>query len=228
MIFIFSSCINFGNSKKFDAFEHNSTNNSFCLSDGANSAPLSNLAAQLTCNELTNKYIANKHEILNNYEQLNQLLIERYPNTACTSAHIQVENRKILLSYCGDSLIEIYQIKHKGLPLFSKKSWMLYWQNKLDELEAGIGPSQLLGSNAYSQAHIEILDINYPSLILLSTDGLHRYTSIDQRIYQISKLDHDIPSKFDLEFICQSLAQSAANAGSLDDISVAAIWCNYH
>jgi hypothetical protein len=224
MRYTFASCINWGSSKGFDAFAHNSTNNSFCLSDGANSAPSSNFAAEITCYELTNQFQNNKHDLLKKYTQLDQLLIHNYPNTACTSAHLQLNNDKILISYCGDSLIEVFQIKQKGLSIFNYKRWHLYWKNTLDELEASNGPSQLLGCNAYYQAHIEILDIKNPILILLSSDGLHRYTKPDQRLYQISKLDKYSPSKYDLEFICQTLAESAINAGSLDDISVVAIW----
>jgi serine/threonine protein phosphatase PrpC len=226
MKYTFASCINLGYGKNFDAFAHNRSVVSFCLSDGANSAPLSDLSAQLTCLELTNQNSISREKVLVTYKQLHQLLRERYPNSACTSAHLQLMNKKMLVSHCGDSLIEVYQTKCIGLPLIGKQRWSLDWQNTLDELSTGNGPSQLLGSNAYRQAHIEMLDIKRPVLILLSTDGLHRYTSLKQRLSQINYLNQNTPSEHDLEYICQTLTQTAMQAGSLDDISVVAIWCS--
>jgi len=225
MKYIFSSCVNYGECKGFDAFIHNSNSMSFCLSDGANSVPFGDLAAQLACKELTALSNTITEDLLLVYANLNQLLRQKYPDSACTSAHIKFNGKKILISHCGDTLIEIFQIKNLGLPILGGKTWVLDWHNELDEINFSNNPSQLLGSNAYKQAHIKIFEFNRPKLILLSTDGLHRHIKFSQRLAQINNIDQAIPSEYDLEYICHTLAQDALDSGSKDDISVVAIWC---
>jgi len=224
MNYSFASSINFGNSKGYDYFLHNPLNKSFCLSDGANSALFSNFASKLACHELTKIDSSSIDEIYSSYSRLDKLLIETHPGTACTSAHIKLFNKSVMASYCGDTLIEVYQYKNKSFFSFGASKWSKAWENPLDELEDHSGPSQLLGCNAFIKAHVEILDVNFPLLILMSTDGLHRYTSSEDRLYQISQVKSDRPSENDLLFICETLSQVALAAGSTDDISIASIW----
>ena len=224
MNYSFASSINFGNSKGYDYFLHNPLNQSFCLSDGANSAVFSNFASKLACNELTKINFTSINEINNSYSQLDKLLIDKHPGTACTSAHIMLYDKSVMASYCGDTLIEVFQFKGKKIYSFGTNNWSIIWENSLDELDDHSGPSQLLGCNAFIKAHIKILDASSPLLILMSTDGLHRYTTPADRLYQISQIRSDKPSENDLLFICENLTHAALAAGSSDDISIASIW----
>ena len=224
MNYSFASSINFGNNKGYDYFIHNSLNHSFCLSDGANSVALSNLASKLTCNELSKIDCLSIGEVEYSYTKLDKLLIEKHPGTACTSAHIKLFDKKLLASHCGDTLIEIFNFESKSF--FSSKAgkWSMFWQNHLDELDDQSGPSQLLGCNAFLKAHIETIEAKCPLLILMSTDGLHRYTLPSERLFHISQISNDKPSENDLHFICETLCHTALAAGSADDISIASIW----
>lgn len=224
MNYSFASTINFGNSKGYDFFLHNPLNQSFCLSDGANSVIFSNFASKLTCHELTKIDSHSINEINISYAQLDKLLVEKHPGTACTSAHIKLSDEYVLASYCGDTLIEIYQFKNRSLFSFGTNKWSMIWENPLDVLDNHSGPSQLLGCNAFIRAHVEILRTSSPLFILMSTDGLHRYTTPAERLNQISQIKSDKPSENDLLFICETLSQAALAAGSADDISIASIW----
>lgn len=226
--YTYSSCLNLGNSSGFDAFFHNNLTNTFCLSDGANSFHKSGLAAQYATTQLCDSFLNSIDEVYSCYKRINDLINEKYPGAACTTAHIQLNEEKFLISSCGDTLIEIYELTEFRLPLFKKNYWRLNWKNTLDELETIDGPSQLLGSNAYREANIYSAKPNGSYLILLSTDGLHRYTEASERSQYINQIKKENPSEYDLEYICQSLAQLALKKGSKDDISIAAIWCNAH
>jgi len=224
MNYSYASSINFGNNKGYDYFLHNPLNQSFCLSDGANSAVFSNFASRLACNELTKINTSSIKDVTDSYSQLDKLLIEKHPGTACTSAHIKLFDKTVMASYCGDTLIEVYQFKNKSFFSFGANKWSRIWENLLDELDDHSGPSQLLGCNAFIKAHVQILDATCPLIILISTDGLHRYTSPVERLYQISQIRSDKPSENDLLFICETLSHAALSAGSSDDISIASIW----
>jgi serine/threonine protein phosphatase PrpC len=100
----------------------------------------------------------------------------------------------------------------------------LVWQSKLDELSDAKNPSQLIGSNAYIKANISLFKFNNPCLAILSTDGLHRFTSIDERLKLISYIDNNIPTEDNLNYICQTLIANAISNGSRDDISIVLIW----
>jgi len=224
MNYSFASSINFGNSKGYDCFIHNSLNHSFCLSDGANSVAFSNLASKLTCNELSEMDCLSIDEVEYSYAKLDKLLIEKHPGTACTSAHIKLFDKKLLASYCGDTLIEIFNFRSKSFFSSRAGKWSMLWQNHLDELDGQSGPSQLLGCNAFIKAHIETIEAKCPLLILMSTDGLHRYSLPSERLFHISQIMNDKPSENDLLFICETLCHTALAAGSADDISIASIW----
>lgn len=224
MNYVCVKLINQGSGKNFDAFSCNSTIPAFCLADGANSEFLSGKAANFASNFFTNKRFSGKKDLLDAYQKLHYILNHEYPNSACTSAHIQFNQNNALISCCGDSLIEIFQREKFFFSYWLNKSWSLTWQSQLDELSESNNPSQLIGCNAYKEANISSFDFKKQSLVILSTDGLHRFIGINDRLKLINYIDKNIPTEDDLNYICQTLITSAIANGSNDDISIAAIW----
>ena len=216
--------LNHGYGKNFDAFDANIDNLSFCLSDGANSAPLSGEAATFTAKQLVSLKYSTENDVFDSYENIHQNLNERFPGSACTSAHVQVGNRKLLISYCGDTLIEVFKLTPPLFQLFGQFKWEALWESRPDWIENTHSPSQLLGSQAYRRANIKQIETDDVIFILLSTDGLHQFVDKKLRLQQIMQLKNNQPSEHDLDYICQTLTNQALSNGSKDDISIAAIW----
>jgi len=216
--------LNHGYGKNFDAFDANIDNLSFCLSDGANSAPLSGEAATFTAKQLVSLKYSTENDVFDSYENIHQNLNEKFPGSACTSAHVQVGNRKLLISYCGDTLIEVFKLTPPLFQLFGQFKWEALWESRPDWIENTHSPSQLLGSQAYRRANIKQIETDDVIFILLSTDGLHQFVDKNLRLQQIMQLKNNQPSEHDLDYICQTLTNQALSNGSKDDISIAAIW----
>jgi hypothetical protein len=216
--------LNHGYGKNFDAFDANIDNLSFCLSDGANSALLSGEAATFTAKQLVSLKYLTENDVFDNYENIHQNLNERFPGSACTSAHVQVGNRKLLISYCGDTLIEVFKLTPPLFQLFGQFKWEPLWESQPDWIENTHSPSQLLGSQAYRRANIKQIETDDLIFILLSTDGLHQFVDKNLRLQQIMQLKNNQPSEHDLDYICHTLTNQALSNGSKDDISIAAIW----
>lgn len=222
--FQYACCLNEGYGKNFDAFDANLINLSFCLSDGANSAELSGQAAILTAQQLVAHQYQTNSDILSAYETIHSLLNDKFPGAACTSAHIQIETGKLTISYCGDTIIEIYKLSPPLFKVIGQFKWDTLWESTPDWIENTKSPSQLLGSQAYRCANIKNIENDGVLLALLSTDGLHQFVDKEARLQQIMQLKNHQPSEHDLEYICQTLISQAISNGSKDDISVSAIW----
>lgn len=220
----YAYCLNNGDGKNYDAFDSNLINLGFCLSDGANSADLSGMAAKVTAERLVGQQYKSQNDVLAEYESIHAHLNERFPGAACTSAHIQIEPGKLIISYCGDTLIEIFKLSPPLFKVLGQFKWEKLWESTPDWIENTKSPSQLLGSHAYRCANFKTIEHDGVILAMISTDGLHQFVGNDDRLAQIMPIKNHQPSEFDLEYICQTLSSQASRNGSEDDISIAAIW----
>lgn len=208
---------------KFDCIQINSDQTHFALCDGANSTPWGGHAAQLAASTLIlplEPFKTLEIGIEESFATANTLVLNKINDGAATGLSVLLNPKGVFCGSCGDSLIEMFKLS----PL---KGWSWFASSQLDLLSDKRSPSQLIGSPAFNSAQI----LNLPPLgsyvILMMSDGIHRFSSMKERQQLIGKIKGSTPSNQDMQFISEELCHLAMKNGTHDDASVVSIWIQY-
>jgi serine/threonine protein phosphatase PrpC len=167
---------------------------------------------------LSSQEISSPHVIKAIFDEVQNKISESFSNAACTAVSLKCSSEKLWIASCGDSQIEI--LKEHAL-----WGWKSSFSTKLD-LNCDGNPNQLIGRDAYISPDIYSQDHSGKAIALLMSDGVHRFTSSNDRIEILKTLKSLKPSSDDLNFIAQAIADLAVCNRSKDDISILIIWMN--
>jgi hypothetical protein len=205
-------------SKGFDAFAFNAQTNAYVLCDGANSCPNSGHAARWLCNTSA-KW--DGQEIQLALFATHQAMLEAFPDTASTILHVCADKNGLHLASLGDSFLHVFQRTWFGLG-----SWKCVHTMPRD-LDAHGHPSQLVGSEVCHTLHRCSLPAQGTYCVAMLSDGPGLMMPPEWIAQRLTTLGSKLPSKFDLDYLCDSMAHHALEQGCLDDTSVALIWLQY-
>jgi serine/threonine protein phosphatase PrpC len=209
---------------KFDCIQINKEQTHFALCDGANSTPWGGHAAQLAAFTLTHPLdtaASIELGIQESFVQANTLVLNKINNGAATGLSIVIKPTGIYCGSCGDSLIEVFKLS----PF---KGWSWANSSKLDFLPDNRSPSQLIGSTAFHSANVFSLPPKGTYVILMMSDGVHGFTSQNERLHIIAKIKRADPSNQDMQFISEELCQLAIKNNSHDDASALSMWIKFN
>jgi serine/threonine protein phosphatase PrpC len=209
--------------QKFDCIRFNKNHEHFVLCDGANSTPWGGHAAQMAaCQLLLSLDPSNVDEQAINmaFSETNLLLLDKLVNGAATGLSVILNAKGVYCASCGDSLIEVYKDS-------TIDGWTLTQSSKLDLLPDNRSPSQLIGSTAFDSPSLFYLPPKGRYVILMMSDGTHKFTTQYDRQQNIGKIKGGNPSNQDMQFISAELCNLAVQNGSHDDASAICVWIKY-
>ena len=205
-------------SKGFDAFAYNTQTNTYVLCDGANSCPNSGHAARWLSNATARCEVQNLEQHL---FATHQDMLQGFPDTASTLLHVCADMKGLHLASLGDSFLSVFQRTWYGLG-----SWKCIHTMPRD-LDAHGHPSQLVGSEVCHTLHRYTLPAQGTYCVAMLSDGPGLLMPPEWLAERLTTLGRKRPSKYDLDYLCDSMAQYALGLGCLDDTSVALIWLQY-
>jgi len=202
----------------FDAFYANTSDHIFTLCDGANSCPGSGRAAQWLSEAFAQ---ADPHTLDEQLQTKHTQMCALFPETGSTLVRVHVGQDGLALASLGDSFLWLFQ-----------KSWGGWapWrciESMPRDIDVKGHPTQLVGSEVCERLHLRSFPPQGRYCAVLMSDGPGLVISEKQLRQRISVIGKERPNISDLEYLCQSLAQDASDAGCKDDISVAMVWAHY-
>jgi serine/threonine protein phosphatase PrpC len=205
----------------FDAFCANPEAGVFALSDGANSCPDSGKAAQWLCAQITQAPQPPQDPL--DFEPvvkaLHHDMLQRFPDTAATLVGVYLGSGGLRLVSVGDSEVSVFE-----------RRWWGRWAKRHTmpkDLDGQGHPSQLLASEVLDTVHQHDIPKQKVLLTLMMSDGPARVLPESSVLRTIEKLSHQTPSRGDLNYLCENLANEALALGCHDDVSVVLMWIRY-
>ncbi|WP_299180155.1 bifunctional protein-serine/threonine kinase/phosphatase [uncultured Neptuniibacter sp.] len=186
------------------------------IADGVSTAEAGAEAAQYCVQEFLSDYFdtpdiwtvsKSAQKVLTSINRLLYARSHEYLSTTrghvCTLSTLVIKSRKAHLFHIGDS--RIYLIRRDSLELLTEDHI-----TRLSESNSCL--SRAMGMDTHLEIDYKVIDIEEGDLFLLSTDGIHD-------VLEPSQLKALALGDSDLNQCCQSLVQTAYDAGSTDNLS---------
>lgn len=217
----YGSAVNAGGprSRGFDAFEANPSSGLFVLCDGANSCDDGGASAvwlgrQLAQDTGPQHALGIQARVIECHEEMREV----FPEGGSTFVRVSIESGEIELSAVGDSFLWLFTP-----PLLGFGSWRL--RTTLPRHVDGQGhPTQMVGSEVCDHVHVHREALPRTCCAVLMSDGPGAVLSMKEVAGRLGVLGRRRPSREDLDYLCRSLAQSALDAGCVDDVTVGLVW----
>ena len=219
---VLGQCINQGppGQPGFDAFAAHAPQGLFSLSDGANSCLLSGEAARWLVEQMSLPGVPRQGPALAGHvEGLHHQMLARFPDSAATLLHVQLDAHGTRIASVGDSMLHVFERRWWG-------PWRLALSMPRDVDEQG-HPSQLLGSEVLRKVHLRELSTRGPRLLVMMSDGPGHALDPELVARTLGCLGRRMPSGADLDYLCRTLVEQAQQRGCTDDASVALIWADW-
>lgn len=194
-----------------------------CVADGVGGSNAGEVASSFVLNELSNLEWSDEETVKNQLLSINQKLIEESKTDAALSGMattlsgicIQDENMKII--HVGNT--RVYAMQGRFLKQITSDHTTYNWLKSLgrtEEAEA-CNKSEITncfgGDNEKLISKLQVTSSNTANTVLLTSDGIHEYVSIDE-LEDI--LSSDVPN----DEKCNAICNAALGAGSNDDMTV--------
>ena len=194
-----------------------------CVADGVGGNNAGEEASSYVLESLFDCVWENDEDIKKKLTDINTMLIDKSKEDKClnkmatTLSGIYIKDNELNLIHIGNT--RIYAMQGHYLKQLTSDHTVYNWLKSLGRIEEaeacnkneimncfGGGDETLLGK-------LQITSINMAKTILLTSDGIHEYVTIDE-------LEDVINSDISNEDKCNKVMDMALNAGSKDDMTV--------